>query len=308
MSKNCPIMTRMKENYEKRSQTHLTRRIPVIIRLDGKAFHTWTKKANLDIPFDEEFREDMLQIAIYLCENIQGAKMAYTQSDEISILVTDYAKFNTQAWFDYNTQKITSVSASLAASKFNRLRVLRSFSEYPRVGTGGVDMIRDLPPLADFDSRAFNIPKEDVANYFLARQRDAVKNSISSLAQSLYSHKELHKKSSNEMQDMCFDKGYNWNDLPYFFKRGTTVIKNTYVNDELVKVWPNHTHKENDEGKLEFYPAGCRDDIAQNSCRRFNQYPNHWEHIKIEKIRTKWEAIETPLSFDEEFFEKKDLK
>ena len=123
MSK-CPIMQRMKENYENRSKTFLTRKIPVIMRLDGKAFHTYTK--GLVKPFDEGLIKDMQKTAIYLCENIQGAKCAYTQSDEISILITDYSKLTTEAEFGYSIQKLTSISASFATAKFNQLRYKRA--------------------------------------------------------------------------------------------------------------------------------------------------------------------------------------
>lgn len=226
MSKNCAIMQRMKSNYENRYKLFLTRRTPVIIRLDGKAFHTYTRELNK--PFDNGLIEDMQQTAIFLCGNIQGAKLAYSQSDEISILITDYDNINTDMWFDGNIQKITSISASLATAKFNQLRILRELNQ----NSGFKDRkqllySRDIGnfKLAMFDSRCFNIPKEEVANYFLARQNDAVKNSISMLAQSLYSHKELQHKNGNQMQEMCFQKGYNWNDLEYYKKRGTTVFK-----------------------------------------------------------------------------------
>jgi tRNA(His) guanylyltransferase len=227
-------MTRMKNNYESRNQTYLTRRTPVIMRIDGKAFHTYTK--GLNKPFDKGLIEDMQQTAIYLCQNIQGAKCAYTQSDEISILITDYDTLTTDAWFDYNVQKMTSISASLATAKFNQLRLNRIIKEMdPENFTDGecIDYIlQNKIILANFDSRVFNIPKEEVANYFLARQEDAVSNSISMLAQSLYSHNELHKKSANEMQEMCFQKGHNWNDLPFYMKRGSFIMKNTYEDIE----------------------------------------------------------------------------
>ncbi len=204
MSKNCVIMSRMKENYENRSRHYLLRRTPVIIRIDGKAFHTYTR--HLTKPFDTGLINDMRQTTLYLCENIQGAKLGYTQSDEISILVTDYDNLKTDAWFDYNIQKMCSISASLATGIFNQLR-------------------NNQKSLAFFDARAFNVPREEVANYFLARQKDAVKNSISMLAQSLYPHKELDKKNQSDMQEMCFQKGHNWNDLDYSKKRGSTIIK-----------------------------------------------------------------------------------
>lgn len=213
-------MTRMKENYESRSKTYLTRRTPVIIRLDGKAFHTYTR--GLDKPFDEGLIEDMEATTKFLCENIQGVKLGYCQSDEISLLITDYDDLNTQAWFDYNVQKITSISASMATAKFNQLRLSRK--SYNSQSLPTPDVIDNIN-LAFFDSRTFSIPKEEVANYFLARQKDAVKNSVAMLAQSLYSHKELHKKNGSEMQEMCFQKGHNWNDLDYRKRRGCTIEK-----------------------------------------------------------------------------------
>lgn len=221
MSKNCTIMQRMKENYESRSKTFLTRRTPVIIRLDGKAFHTYTR--GLDKPFDEGLIEDMEATTKFLCENIQGVKLGYCQSDEISLVLSDYENLNTQAWFDYNVQKITSISASLATAKFNQLRLQRATQEEMEKYRTYLQNIEIT--LAYFDSRVFNIPKEEISNYFLARQKDAVKNSIAMLAQSLYSTTELHKKNQSDMQEMCFQKGFNWNDLDYRKKRGCTIIK-----------------------------------------------------------------------------------
>ncbi len=252
--KHDEIMLRMKRNYESRSKTFLTRRTPVIIRLDGKAFHTYTK--GLNKPFDEGLIEDMQSTAIYLCQHIQGAKCAYTQSDEISILVTDFDTLTTDAWFDYNVQKMTSISASLATGIFNELRAKKFHKEI------NIYEVTDYhQKLAFFDSRVFNIPPDEVGNYFYARQRDAVKNSISMLAQSLYSHSELHGKNGNEMQEMCFQKGHNWNDLHFSKKRGSFIVKNTYVNNRLA------------------------DDMWL-----FNKQESDVE-------RTKWEVIETPERF-----------
>ena len=224
MSKNCSIMTRMKSNYENRSKTFLTRRTPVICRLDGKALHTWTR--GLKKQFDEGLIEDMEATTKFLCENIQGVKLGYCQSDEISLLLTDYETLDTQAWFDYNVQKMTSISASMATAKFNQLRLQRNIgSEFDYGNVRYMDSEFLNNKLAFFDSRVFNIPKEEVSNYFLARQKDAVKNSISMLAQSLYSPKELHKKNQSDMQELCWQKGHNWNDLDYRKKRGCTIIK-----------------------------------------------------------------------------------
>ena len=274
-------MQRIKVNYESRSRNFLTRRVPVIMRLDGKAFHTYTR--GLDKPFDEGLIEDMQQTAIHLCQNIQGAKCAYVQSDEISILITDYDTLTTDAWFDYNIQKMTSISASLATGKFNQLRYTRKASVYEEPYFE--EFIREIV-IANFDSRVFNIPKEEVANYFLARQKDAVKNSISMLAQSLYSHKELHLKNSNEMQEMCFQKGHNWNDLHWSKKRGSFIIKNTYVNDKLLK--SPFELRENDN--LVF--------IGQPTKEEYDYYGD----LTNKTIRTKWEIVETPLTFNEANF------
>ena len=227
---NCTIMQRMKENYENRAKTFLIRRIPVIIRIDGKAFHTYTK--GLHKPFDEGFIEDMIETTKFLCANIQGAKCGYTQSDEISILVTDYDDLQTQAWFDYSVQKICSVSASLTTGIYNQIYVSRKIYDFMVRNADSNTLIMENMKIANFDSRCFNIPKEEVANYFYARQKDATKNSISMLAQSLFSHKELHGFSGNQMQEkMLLEKGVNWNDLSYNKKRGSFIVK----QEEIIK-------------------------------------------------------------------------
>src|SRR5689334_8003874 len=107
---NDSLGDRMKKNYEDISRVFLPRRMPLIIRLDGKAFHTLT--ADMKKPWDDGMIHSMLTTAITLCENIQNTKLAYVQSDEISLLLTDYDYFNTEAWFDRNLQKMVSVSAS----------------------------------------------------------------------------------------------------------------------------------------------------------------------------------------------------
>lgn len=210
-----------------------------IIRIDGKAFHTYTK--GLEQPFDNGLIQDMDETAAYLCRNIMGAKMAFVQSDEISIVVTDFDKIETQAWFDNDVQKMVSISASMATAKFNQLRTLRKIKEdinyvkdynndpdtlleFNMGGTieVGIENLR----LAEFDSRAFQVPnKNEVLNYLIWRQKDTVRNSISSVAQSLYSHKELEGISSNGKQELIFQKGINWNDYPASLKRGRFIRK-----------------------------------------------------------------------------------
>ncbi|MDC7248501.1 MAG: tRNA(His) guanylyltransferase Thg1 family protein [Sphaerochaetaceae bacterium] len=244
MPDKTALGTRMKENYEQRTRYKLMRRCPVIIRLDGKAFHTYTR--GLDKPFDEGLIEDMMETTRFLCEQIMGVKCGYTQSDEISLLITDFDKLETEAWFDYNLQKMCSIAASIATAKFNQLRMERSChdgggeTQFPCISQGAVGGF----PLAYFDARVFQIPeKEEVVNYFIWRQRDAEKNSVAMLAQSLYSHNELYKKNGSDMQEMCFQKGQNWNDLHFSKKRGSFVIKNTYVDGNLYDgdqvIWVN---------------------------------------------------------------------
>lgn len=204
--------TRMKSFYESRAKIALLRRCYTIIRIDGKAFHTYC--SGLQRPFDDGLMEDMDRTAEYLCKNIMGAKFAFIQSDEISILMTDFETKETSSWFDSDIQKVCSVSASMATRAFNELRLKR---------------LGDKMKWAEFDSRAFQIPNvPDVFNYFLWRQQDTTRNSISSVAQSLYPHKALHGKNSDQKQEMIFQKGINWNDYAPRYKRGRMVVKETY--------------------------------------------------------------------------------
>ena len=219
-----PLGDRMKDFYEDRTRYKLARRTNTIIRIDGKAFHTYTK--GLQRPFDQGLMEDMNKTTEYLCQNIQGAKFGYVQSDEISILITDYDDIDTHAWFDANLQKMASIAASLATAEFNRLRLIRKMNT--TVATAG--SILEQFKHAMFDARVFQIPyQEEVINYFLWRQQDATRNSISSVAQSLYSAKELHGKKTSDMQEMIFQKGINWNDFTPREKRGSIIRRVEHV-------------------------------------------------------------------------------
>lgn len=221
---------RMKEFYENRTRIFLPRRTYTIIRIDGKAFHSYTR--GLERPFDYGFIEDMDKTACYLCKNIQGAKFAFVQSDEISIILTDFDDLTTNAWFNGNVQKIVSVSASMTTSKFNQLRVSRKYYEIGCLTPDVIDGIK----LAEFDSRIYTIPSSvEVENYIIWRQNDTVRNSISSVAQSLYSHKELMSKNTDQMQEMCFQKGINWNDYPANVKRGRLILKINYEKNESIR-------------------------------------------------------------------------
>lgn len=226
---------RMKE-YEMQSRTKLLRRTPVIIRLDGKAFHTFTR--GLDKPFDKEFVKIMQKTMLKLCENIQGCVLGYTQSDEITLVLVDYTNIDTCAWFDNQVQKIVSVSASMATLYFNELvdetfdKVLEKNKVY-KVRVWENKLFR-----ATFDSRAFNLPKEEVCNCLIWRQQDATRNSILSLAQSLYSQKQIEGIKCNALQDKMFtEKGVNWNELETTLKRGSCAIKDEngkwFIDNEI---------------------------------------------------------------------------
>lgn len=233
---------RMKNNYENISRYYLTRRIPVIIRIDGKAFHTFTR--GFQKPFDDVLVKTMQETMKYLCENIQGCVLGYTQSDEISLVLVDYAELTTDAWFGNNLQKMCSVSASMATMAFTK-NFVKNVKECERMALiGNVVLFEDdekyinvlkkaIEKGAMFDSRVFTIPKEEVCNYFLWRQQDATRNSIQSVGQANFSQKELHGKSCNDIQDMLMtQKGINWNDYVTTLKRGSCCIK---VDDRLTK-------------------------------------------------------------------------
>jgi len=219
------IGDRFKAFYEDRTRIYLPRRTYSIIRIDGKCFGSYTR--GLQRPFDMGLIEDMDATAAYLCKNIQGAKFAFVQSDEISVLLTDFDNLNTSAWFDGNIQKISSIAASMATAEFNKLRMVRLFKA--KDSWGDSVMITENTKPAMFDARVFSIPsKTEVGNYFLWRQNDCTRNSISSVAQSLYSHKELTNKNMSEQQEMIFQKGQNWNDYDAKLKRGRFIDKVEY--------------------------------------------------------------------------------
>lgn len=201
---------RMKE-YERASETKLTRRLPMIVRLDGKAFHAWVRKTGCARPFDHVLMDMMAGLTQYLCENIDGTVLGYTQSDEISLLVRDDRAPGTEPWFDKRIQKVVSVASSLATYWFN--------------ANNGFE--RKIP--AFFDARAFVLPESEVRNYFIWRQEDASTNSLSMLAQSLYPHAALHRRKWAELQDLCWAKGANWNNLQIAEKRGVCVYRKEVV-------------------------------------------------------------------------------
>ena len=233
--------TRMKEFYEGVPKTRLVRRMPVAIRIDGKAFHTFTR--GFQKPFDEILIKSMQDTMKYLCENIQGCALGYTQSDEITLILVDYKHLNSDAWFDYEIQKMCSIAASMATMAFNKAfasnvakQSKRLYNEYlEEKDASYIDTLEiAMNKGAMFDARCFNIPKEEVANLIYWRQLDATRNSIQMVGQANFSHKELQNKSCNMIQEMLFaEKGINWNDYPTYLKRGSCCIKTTIQNPNV---------------------------------------------------------------------------
>lgn len=206
---------RMK-NAENCFRYYLPRKTNVIMRLDSRAGHTSFK--NCIKPFDDNLMRAFDETAIALCKDISGAKLAYCQSDELNLLLTDYDQSNTESWFDNNIQKMCSISASIATAKFNEVKP--SYITKP----------------VYFDSRVFILPNlSEVANLFLWRQRDWEKNSLQMLARSLYSHKELHNKNFTGLHDLCMAKGVNWSKLDSRYKNGRIIIKNEVFKSVKIK-------------------------------------------------------------------------
>lgn len=247
--------TRLKTSYEEVPKIRLYKRTPVAIRIDGKAFHTFTR--GFKKPFDEILIKSMQDTMLYLCENIQGCVLGYTQSDEITLILQDYKTLTTDAWFDYEVQKICSISASMATMAFNKAfgSHLAEFLITDETKTAIMKGLPKMPLLIDgyysltdsekdyaqtlinannkgamFDARCFNIPKEEVTNLLYWRQLDAARNSVQMVGQAYFSHKELQNKSCSNIQDMLMEKyNINWNDFPTTQKRGSCCVKNITI-------------------------------------------------------------------------------
>lgn len=240
---------RMKE-YEKVSRHSLIKRMPVMIRIDGRAFHTFTR--GFQKPFDPVLCNAMKDTMAYLCDNIQNCVLGYTQSDEITLVLVDYADINTDVWFGNGIQKMASVSASMATMFFNKRFEMYNNDSILNGAGGVVSSIEDgvvssyfnkreraISKGACFDARVFNVPVDEVTNAVLWRQEDAIRNSKSSLAQHYFSAKELHKKTANEMVAMVKEKtGIAWDELPIWMQRGSACIKKngTWVIDDEMPI------------------------------------------------------------------------
>lgn len=265
---------RIKNKYEGITRYFLMGRSYTIIRLDIVAAHTFCK--GLEKPFDDDFISDMNETTKYICSKIMGCKVGYTQSDEITLILTDFDKIESEAWFGNNLQKLCSVSASMATSKFNELRFKRWYNNLSKrkiqSNEHSDDRYKEIKNIY-FDSRVFQVPnRSEVFNVLLWRQNDAVRNSISMVAQSMYSQKELHGKNTDQMQELAFLKGVNWNDLEAGKKRGRLFTKVTYVNGVNLRNIP-----------FSEIPLGAT-------------------------VRNKWEPVETQIRFSaDKFYDLKGL-
>ncbi|QDT14984.1 tRNA(His) guanylyltransferase Thg1 family protein [Alienimonas californiensis] len=227
MTDRTALGDRMKDLERRETDRRLLPRLPILARVDGRGFSKFTR--GMERPYDPRMSRCMRETARGLVERT-AALAAYTQSDEISLLWLDETDIST-AFFDGRVQKLASVLAGLATVSFNEqvAAVLPTFADR----------------LPHFDARAWAVPtREDAADAFLWRERDATKNSVSMAARAFYSHEELHGRSGREMQDLLMGKGVNWNDFPPFFKRGVFLrrieTRRTYDADELDVLPPKH--------------------------------------------------------------------
>jgi tRNA(His) 5'-end guanylyltransferase len=204
------------KRYERAGQHHLPPRQPLLIRVDGRAFHTYTR--HMTKPFSPELMGSMTYAMRQTAKDMMGFKLAYHQSDEVTFLLTDYDRLATQGWFDYELNKVVSLVASTFTAHFTQAML-----EYDPPGANGI---------ATFDARAFVVPAEDVPNVFVWRQRDWERNSIAMLAQAHYSHKQLHGKKIPDMHDMLHEKGINWAELPGREKNGTFLLRDGTIRQE----------------------------------------------------------------------------
>lgn len=233
MSGNKISLNDRMKRYELAANQYLPRRVPVVLRLDGRAFHTFTK--GMKKPFDDILMSAMQGTMLNLCKELQGCVFAYTQSDEITFVLTDYATVSTDAWLDYRVQKMTSVAASMATVAF-----IKAFSAeldnwiaaYPSDTQADRDEWDYLMRMdskrfdATFDARVFSMPRDEVCNNLIQRQNDATRNSIEAVAQAHFSQKELNGKNCNQIQEMLWSGcRINWNDLPTEQKRGACCFR-----------------------------------------------------------------------------------
>lgn len=244
------IGARMKA-YENCYRIYLPKRQAVIVRIDGRAFHSFTKSFNR--PYDALFASCMWNTTRQLCENISGCVFGYTQSDEISLVLVDYKNINTEPWFGNNLQKIVSISASMATYFFKKIfeeAIRDEYLNWYTTGTVNDEKEKLLNQhtqaynnkLCVFDARAFIIPREEVSNYIYWRQLDCVRNSIQLAGQAYFSHKQLQNKNCDQIQEMLWQEHQvNWSKYPTWFKNGVAIYKQ-----------PREIYHKNEDGTQSF--------------------------------------------------------
>lgn len=206
---------RMKE-YEASTDFRLNKEYPLVIRLDGAHFHTWTKRdGKLDKPYDKDFMEIMERLTYNLSNEIPNVVYSYTQSDEITLVVFNNLHENSEPWLSNRLEKICSTVAALASVMFNAYVSEKRYMDKFKYKN-----------LATFDCRVFNVPYDDLPNNILWRTQDAKRNSIQNYARSLYSNKELNFKKTEELKQLMLDKGVNWDEQDPKTKYGTVVRLN----------------------------------------------------------------------------------
>jgi len=216
---NQSLADRIK-NYENTTRKYLPSKCYTLIRLDGKAFHTFTR--HFKKPYDDRLIEAMQQTTKYLCSHIQGCKVGYTQSDEITLVLTDFDNEKTNAWLNGNIQKISSISASMAST----------FLYFYLVNYTNIYDEKDISDIPIFDSRVWTLDdKYEVFNTILWRQHDCTKNAIQGLAQSVFSHKECINKNCKKLIDYLKEKGLNFDHYLSYIKFGTLVYKESTLHE-----------------------------------------------------------------------------
>ena len=207
------------KRYEKTFNYSALRRMPLMIRVDGRAFHTFTR--HMKRPFDDVLIGAMVSSALEVAKDMQGFKAAYVQSDEATFCLTDYDTNETQGWFDYDLSKVVSISASMMSVAFNGL------------------FKNEKCPV--FDSRAFTLPIDDVVNAFLWRAKDWERNSVQMYARAFFSHKELHGKGRSNMHEMLHEKGKNWTtDLSPQERNGTFLVLHNGNIEQRTDILPTY--------------------------------------------------------------------
>lgn len=234
---------RMKR-YENVTRYYLPPKQGVIVRIDGRAFHTYTRGA--DKPFDKFLMDGMAYATEMTAKEMSGFKLAYTQSDEASFLITDMDDFASQGWFDYNLNKVVSISASTFTAHFNRFAALAHPTS---------------TKVATFDSRAFPMPMDDVPNYFVWRQKDWFRNSLSMLAQAHFSPKQLDGMKAKDMHNMLHEKDINWADLDARQKNGTFIYRELGLGGPVgsVRTFWKMSHAKADYIQINDWVTGQRD-------------------------------------------------